>query len=455
MIIQIIKRIGLTILISLPFTLLAQGIRFEQGLSWQQIKEKASKEHKYIFVDCYATWCGPCKLMDKQVYTDTTVGSIVNQLFISVKVQMDSTKRDDPFVRRWYTDRRLLENDYKVAAYPTFLFFSPKGKLVHKTIGFQDLIDFLRTAFDATEANRQEYTLLEKFRSKQLPYSEVPGLVSLLEKAGDKIAADDIAKLYIQDYLLKLPDELLMKKENLVIMGRYLKSSDDKTFDLFYKRSSEIDQVLGKEYAEGRVGNIILEEIILPKLWRDDTDKEPIVLKPDWQSIGKIVKERYNDYYADFLIPFEQIAFYRKTKQWPELIDAYVRKIEKEGVGTGDAENNTNDILYYVIFMHGTDEKTLEKAINWAKAIVGDNPGEPDYIDTYANLLYKAGQKKEAIKWEEQAVHVKQKQLLELEKQLQNSEPNQEFLQSKVQETDAMKAVLQKMKADKPTWFKE
>ncbi len=36
-------------------------IHFENGLSWEQIKEKAKAEHKYIFVDCYATWCGPCK----------------------------------------------------------------------------------------------------------------------------------------------------------------------------------------------------------------------------------------------------------------------------------------------------------------------------------------------------------------------------------------------------------
>jgi len=34
----------------------AQGIEFQQGLNWTQVKEKAVQEHKYIFVDCYATW---------------------------------------------------------------------------------------------------------------------------------------------------------------------------------------------------------------------------------------------------------------------------------------------------------------------------------------------------------------------------------------------------------------
>ena len=44
-----------------------KGIHFEQGLSWKDILAKAKAEHKYIFVDCYATWCGPCKYMDKNV----------------------------------------------------------------------------------------------------------------------------------------------------------------------------------------------------------------------------------------------------------------------------------------------------------------------------------------------------------------------------------------------------
>ena len=44
-----------------------KGIHFVNGLSWQEVLQKAKAENKYIFVDCYATWCGPCKAMDKEV----------------------------------------------------------------------------------------------------------------------------------------------------------------------------------------------------------------------------------------------------------------------------------------------------------------------------------------------------------------------------------------------------
>ena len=52
---------------------LYKGIRFEKGLSWQQMLDKAKVEGKYVFVDCYATWCLPCKWMDKNIYTSEKV----------------------------------------------------------------------------------------------------------------------------------------------------------------------------------------------------------------------------------------------------------------------------------------------------------------------------------------------------------------------------------------------
>src|SRR5882757_3769272 len=102
-----------------------KGVHFEQGLSWDQVKAKAKSESKYIFVDCYATWCGPCKMMDEKVYTLKDVGDYFNKHFISVKVQLDKTDTDDSLVRKWYNEAVNIQKNYSVNAFPTFLFFSP------------------------------------------------------------------------------------------------------------------------------------------------------------------------------------------------------------------------------------------------------------------------------------------------------------------------------------------
>ncbi len=72
--IMIMKRLSSLMVFFIPLILFSQsdtsskGIKFEEGLNWQQVKEKAEKDQKYIFVDCYATRCAPCKQMEKEVY---------------------------------------------------------------------------------------------------------------------------------------------------------------------------------------------------------------------------------------------------------------------------------------------------------------------------------------------------------------------------------------------------
>ena len=52
--------------------------------------EKAKNEPKLIFVDMYADWCIPCRVMDKNVYMNPTVASILNKKFYPVKLDVDS-----------------------------------------------------------------------------------------------------------------------------------------------------------------------------------------------------------------------------------------------------------------------------------------------------------------------------------------------------------------------------
>lgn len=97
------------------------GIHWTEELIWEQVKAKARSEKKYIFVDCYASWCGPCKLMDKNVYTNEKIGKIANEKLIAVKIQFDSTS-DDQAALYWFSVGNMLRNKYKIAGYPTFSF---------------------------------------------------------------------------------------------------------------------------------------------------------------------------------------------------------------------------------------------------------------------------------------------------------------------------------------------
>ena len=59
----------------------AQGIEFFHG-TWVEALAEAKKQEKPIFVDAYTTWCGPCQMMSKNVFTHADVGAFFNENFI-------------------------------------------------------------------------------------------------------------------------------------------------------------------------------------------------------------------------------------------------------------------------------------------------------------------------------------------------------------------------------------
>lgn len=59
------------------------GIQFHKG-TFQQGIVLAEKENKLIFLDIYATWCGPCKKLKSNTFSNNEVGEFYNQTFINI-----------------------------------------------------------------------------------------------------------------------------------------------------------------------------------------------------------------------------------------------------------------------------------------------------------------------------------------------------------------------------------
>jgi thiol:disulfide interchange protein len=82
--------------------------------------EEAKKADKPVMMDVFATWCGPCKLLDQNVFSRPEVGE-VSKAFVTVKVDGDENKD--------------VKRTYRVTGYPTVLFLAPDGREIGRSVG--------------------------------------------------------------------------------------------------------------------------------------------------------------------------------------------------------------------------------------------------------------------------------------------------------------------------------
>lgn len=112
----------------------ANGIKFIDE-DWKLALKKAASEKKYIFVDAYASWCGPCKMLKLTTFKNKRAAEFFNEEFINISIDMEKGQG------------LKLAGEWGVQAYPTLIIFTPEGKPVIGTVGMinaEDLIKFGR-----------------------------------------------------------------------------------------------------------------------------------------------------------------------------------------------------------------------------------------------------------------------------------------------------------------------
>jgi thiol-disulfide isomerase/thioredoxin len=113
------------------------GINYIKSNKLMPILEMANAANKPVFVEFFASWCGPCKTLDKEVLSTKEVYSFVNENFVSVKINADSP------------DGKAVSQLYDVAALPTMLFLDKKGNELGRLVGMTTSGRFIRAGADA------------------------------------------------------------------------------------------------------------------------------------------------------------------------------------------------------------------------------------------------------------------------------------------------------------------
>lgn len=350
-------------------TVFAQGIEFLHG-TWDEAIELAQKEDKIIFVDAYTTWCGPCKRMSENVFTQAEVGNFYNSNFINLKLNMEKG------------EGLKFGKKYPVSAYPTLYYIAPDGKVVQNIRGAQDVERFIALGKKALELNDNSDQFAEEYEKGNRDPKLVLKYITALNKSGQ--SSLKVANEYLRD------QKDFSSEENLKILMESTTQADSYIFDLFIQNRNKIEAIT----SVGAVQNTIV------KACQTTADK---ALEFKSTELKEEAYDKIKKHYpegADQFILSNEMKYSLITKDAKGYLKSAKKYAKNEVAKSPEALSK----LAIVIVQNFKDD---QKAMDFAEDIAreaADISGDYDYDLTYAGLLFENGKKEEAIKVAEKAL---------------------------------------------------
>ncbi len=369
------KFITLTAIILSAFSFGQTGMKFEES-TFKVALEKAKKEKKLIFLDAYATWCGPCKLMVKNIFPLQSVGDYYNSNFINTKLDMEKGEGLE------------LAKKYGVKVYPTYLFIDGDGKEVHRTVGYVKEEDFIQFGKDAINPEARLTTLVKRFEDGE------KDPVFLKDLAFKTMYSDQALFSRILGRYFEVNAGKELTKEDINLLLQSLNSVESETYKIFKEKKTEIEKVIKPE-AYTKINN----NLLLAKVYKNNYNKDTKVLN-EKQYLSEVEAILSKDEAQKALLSAKaKVALAKKDiPTWQNLM------IEKYKDVTNIDPYELNDISWR-FFENVTDKTGLLKAITWAEESVKKLESAHN-TDTLANLYNKVGDKANAKKWATKSIEL-------------------------------------------------
>lgn len=424
----------LSLSVGLSLVSIAQAIqkpRFETDSLWISLKNQSHIENKIILLVLLDNASlSTDSFMTKTIFMDTSVQRKLNTHFIFQKIRLSGSQITDDEVLRLSSIGNQIKEQYAIKSYPAYLFFDSNGSAIHKDFGYKDKEGFLRLLTNASDSTKQYFKLKALFEQGHISLQQMRFLAFQSGNYNETDFANEVAGKYVHLYLDTINEDSFFLKSNLLFLQRFITvvRSYDRSFSLLYHNSRHADLVLSENgRTEKLIDMVITREEIEPSLTKYKNSKSDI----RWHSLYRNIQKKYNAAYAQRNIIQAKVSWYARRKQFDLWAKYEITKVNKYGPGwlglNGEA---------WSVFLYSDNRKALHAALGWVDEELRKKPDWPDALDTKANLLYKLGQKDQAIAIEEKAMQLHLQESLK-----QNRKP-----------LDAFEKTLGKMKKGERTW---
>jgi len=353
---------GLFIFITI-FSFAQDEIQFQE-LPFKDLVAKAKKENKLVFIDAYAAWCGPCKMMEKNVFNKKSVGDFYNKNFVNARIDMEKG------------EGREIAQKFGVRSYPTYLFLNGDGELVSQNYGYMEEGIFLTMAQDINSPNNKKGSLKERFANGEKDKDFLINIMKLNSSA-DYEFAKQASERYFSSR--KKTDEFT--KDDVGLLLYFLKSTEDLNYKTFVSQKADIIKFLPEENY-----NEFNNQLVLAKVVQKSIDEKAKKINDDY--FLKTAEPLVGKEAAILKLNQTKLAYYEQNTNFPEYEKAALEYYK-------NADSFEPNELLKAAWIFSDNIKTqssLKKAAEWAEKSVmrGETP-ENTYI--LAKIYYNLGSK--------------------------------------------------------------
>jgi len=326
----------------------AQGIKFEEG-TFAEALEKAKQEGKLLFMDCYTSWCGPCKMLANNVFTNDTIGQYFNRHFINLK--MDMEKGEGP----------ELERKYSVKAYPTLLFIEPSSQtVVYQAVGGRSVQGLLEESEKANDPNRNLQGLALQYEQNPTHAPSVLAYLNALKASSLTTERDGI----LNAYLSNIPQDSICSKENWAILATHTDNPYSSAFDFLHKYRERFRKAIGKENVDGKLDRLY-RYAIMPLIRRKRIPESEFP-QEKFDKLVTLLHQEEGQNFAYYQAQLDMIGCVQKGDY-----NAMLNVLDKAEKG----QILTQDTRFYFIWLNLTylkecnDKRALERGLVWMDKI--------------------------------------------------------------------------------------
>ena len=279
------------------------GVNF-RDLTFNEALAQAKAEKKMLFMDCYTSWCGPCKNMTNNVFPQKTAGDYFNPRFVCVKYDMEKGEGKE------------LANKFEVHAYPTFIIFRPDGTIQHRVVGGDELETFIQRIERGLNEKTSLPYLSERYERGKMNKQELMTYKEILSEAGE----DEKAGKVYNKLLSRLTDKDKVKKEFWPIYEDESCQIGSPVFDFLLANLPSIRENVGTEKVDNylfRKYSKILEDYILGYQKKDAV---PVSLLKQ-QIPGLNIKQQQS---LNTMLPLAEMVSDRNVKTLASVIESKI-----------------------------------------------------------------------------------------------------------------------------------